>query len=76
MEYERIKIKAPGRINVRLGGILQEISIDNLTQKQLKELYENGCRYVGIKGEISSEKKIEVKDINKNVKTNFKKKSK
>jgi hypothetical protein len=49
--FERTGINAPGRVNAKLDGRCQEFCIDNLSQDQMKQLYEDGFPYVGLTAE-------------------------
>ena len=44
--FERFGINPPGRVNILLDGRYQEVSLDNLPDDKLKQLYEGGCPYV------------------------------
>lgn len=46
-KYHRIIINPPGRINLRLRGRFVTVTLDTLSQGDLKELYDNGCQFVG-----------------------------
>jgi hypothetical protein len=46
--YHRINIKAPGRMNILLDGRFQTVALDDLPQDKMKQLYDNGCSFVGI----------------------------
>lgn len=48
IRYHRINIKAPGRMNILLDGRFQTVALDDLTQDQMKQLFDNGCSFVGI----------------------------
>jgi hypothetical protein len=66
--FERIGIKAPGRINLKLDGRFQTVALDDLSQDKLKQLYDNGCNYVGLTSEgrkkyFPDEKPITTKKI-------------
>ena len=49
--FERKGINAPGRVNAKLNGRCQEFCIDNLTQEQMKQLYEDKFPYIGLTAE-------------------------
>ena len=44
--FQRYGINAPGRINTKIGGRFREVVLDDLSDEQLEELYNNGCKYV------------------------------
>jgi hypothetical protein len=48
IRYHRINIKAPGRMNILLDGRFQTVALDDLPQDKLKQLFDNGCSFVGI----------------------------
>jgi len=49
--YKRININAPGRMNILLDGRFQTVVLDELPQDKLRQLFENGCKYVGVSSE-------------------------
>ncbi|MEI7597275.1 MAG: hypothetical protein WCK02_16115 [Bacteroidota bacterium] len=68
--FNRCNISAPGRINTKLDGQFQTIAIDNLNDKQLEQLFNNGCKYVELTSEgrkkyYPDENPIEVKETPK-----------
>lgn len=60
--YKRININAPGRMNLMLDGRFQTVALDQLPQDKLRQLFENGCKYVGVSSE-TPEKQITVKKL-------------
>lgn len=46
--YKRTNINAPGRMNILLDGRFQTVVLDELPQDKLRQLFENGCKYVGV----------------------------
>lgn len=66
--FVRFGIEAPGRVNLKLDGKFQEVTLDSLSDEKLRQLYENGCRFVAPTPEgravlFPEEKPINVKKI-------------
>ena len=68
-QYKVIKINRPGRINTLLDGYFHEFNLYDCSQQQLKQLYERGCRFVGLTdtgvNEVLKQKPITVKKLKK-----------
>ncbi len=73
--YKRVNINPPGRINLKLDGRFQTVVLDDLPQDKLRQLFENGCKYVGV-DDATEAKQITVKElkITSDKKPNHKKK--